>query len=565
MSNKENKNKIIVILFLILIIISILLFYLYKYYFDSNIKYSSSLSEANQAVEAGDDEKAERIYASILAEDNNNINAQYGMVNVALMQGDREKAKSIMDKLAELDEDKDRYTKSLFIYALNTEDYGLAQSLVDKNPELLDAEDDFTSLISGLISNNYLDQAQVSLSNAMAKYPNSQKLRSLALELALLNGDDVKFMEIYKSGVDNLTVKQLNKVIELSKDNLDTDNLIEQLEKSLRMDDTQVDVLKNLYTLYARKDDLIKFWNTRVKLLAAEEELPKLEYNIQGNSFDNSRNMGLAAQQGDIIYFQSSYNHFIYKAPVDNLSDATKLTSTVSKGINVKGDWVYFINLDDNETIYRVKTDASTIEKIWSGEAVRDLVVYGDKIYFINKNNNSFNQINLDGSGHKVINVKPVFQYVLDPENIYYLENESRFLHKQSLNRNGETGEDKVLKEGRFAELVIDEYSNLFYLDLDKGGNIYRTDNEGHSASLISSDLASYLFYHKGYLYYTNWFASRIDINGNHRQQLGAALLKELAVLDSWIFGNPNEPVEYIDLVTFKHDGTEWADLPIRY
>ena len=109
--------------------------------------------------------------------------------------------------------------------------------MVDKNPELLDAEDDFTSLISGLISNNYLDQAKVSLSNAMAKYPNSQKLRSLALELALLNGDDVKFMEIYKSGVDNLTVKQLNKVIELSKDNLDTDNLICLLYTSDAADD----------------------------------------------------------------------------------------------------------------------------------------------------------------------------------------------------------------------------------------------------------------------------------------------------------------------------------------
>ena len=565
MSNKENKNKIIVIVFLLFIVITILLFYLYRYFFDGKTKYSSSLNEANQAVEAGDDEKAERIYASILAEDNDNVKAQYGMVNVALIRGDREKAKSIMDRLAELDEDKNRYNKSLFIYALNTEDFGLAQSLVDKNPELLDGEDDFSSLISGLINNNYLEQAQGSLKKAMDKYPNSQKLKSLALELALLNGDDVKFMEIYKSGVDDLTVNQLNKVIELSKDNIDTDNLIEQLEKSLSMDDTQVDVLKNLYTLYARKNDLINFWNTRVKLLAANEKLPELAYNVQGNSFENSRNMGLAAQQGDIVYFQSSYNHFIYKAPVEDLSQATQLTSTVSSGINIKGDWVYFINLDDNETIYRVKTDASTIEKIWSGEAVRDLVVYGDKIYFVNKNNNSFNQINLDGSEHKVINVKPVFQYVLDPENIYYIENESRFLHKQSLNRNGETGEDKVIKEGRFAELVIDEYSNLFYLDLNKGGSIYRTDNEGQNASLISSDLASYLFYHNGYLYYTNWSASRINVNGNHRQQLGAALLKELAVLDSWIFGNPNEPVEYIDLVTFKHDGTEWADLPIRY
>ncbi len=565
MSKKENKIKITIVLVLLLLVVSVLLFYLYRYFFDGQTKYSSRLSEANQAVQVGDDHKAEQIYSSILAEDKDNISAQYGMVNVALLRNDREKAKDIMDRLSKLDKDKERYTKALFIYSLNTNDFGLAQSLVDKNPELLDNEDDFTNLIRGLIDNNYLDQAHTSLKNAMDKYPNSQKLKSLALDLALLDGDDAKFMNIYKSGVENLTVKQVNKVIELSKDSADTDYLIEQLEKSLSMDDKQVDVLKSLYTLYARKDDLINFWNTRVRILAADEELPVLEYNIQGNSFENSRNTGLAAQQGDTIYFQSSYNHFIYKAPAEDLSQATQLTSTVSNGINVKGEWVYFINLDDNETIYRVKTDASKIEKIWSGEAVRDLVVYGDKIYFVNKTNNSFNQMNLDGSEHKVINVKPVFEYVLDPENIYYIDYENRFLHKQKLNRDGETSEDKVIKEGRFAQLVIDEFSNLFYLDLDRGGNIYRVDNEGQEATLISSEFASYLYYHNGYLYYINWSPSRVDVNGNHRQQLGAALIRELAVLDSWVFGNPNEPVEYIDFVTFKHDGTEWADLPIRY
>ena len=79
--------------------------------------------------------------------------------------------------------------------------------------------------------------------------------------------------------------------------------------------------------------------------------------NTSGNTSGNINNIGIAAQQGDWIYY-SNYNGVdgdkIYKIKTDG-TGKIELTGDRAFYINVAGDWIYYTNNDDGGKIYKIK------------------------------------------------------------------------------------------------------------------------------------------------------------------------------------------------------------------
>lgn len=83
-------------------------------------------------------------------------------------------------------------------------------------------------------------------------------------------------------------------------------------------------------------------------------------------------------------YYQSSANHFyLYKSDEEGKKKEC-LAEQVPKEIYIKDDWIYFTNVSDKQTLYRIQTDGSEMEQILK-EHIDRFIFIGDKIYYLSK------------------------------------------------------------------------------------------------------------------------------------------------------------------------------------
>jgi len=83
----------------------------------------------------------------------------------------------------------------------------------------------------------------------------------------------------------------------------------------------------------------------------------------RGNSISNLQNGGFVAQDQDWIYYMSINPKGIYKTK-NTSNNKQKICDEVGHQLNVVADWLYYINVEDNSHIYKVKTDGSDYEAV---------------------------------------------------------------------------------------------------------------------------------------------------------------------------------------------------------
>lgn len=144
----------------------------------------------------------------------------------------------------------------------------------------------------------------------------------------------------------------------------------------------------------------------------------------------------------------------------------------------VRGDWVYFINVSDSRTLYRVGKDGSGLEKL-SDFPMQELTVLEDKIYFrsvYDREYDPFYQLteedaeddrylysmNLDGTGCELLLPRVCIEFVTDGEWLYYLlyeEGKGYVLYKNS--PDGQQEEQVLQKEDWIWDVL--PYRGEFY------------------------------------------------------------------------------------------------------
>ncbi len=128
---------------------------------------------------------------------------------------------------------------------------------------------------------------------------------------------------------------------------------------------------------------------------------------------------------GSWIYYTeySEYSGKLQKIKTDG-SGKTLVNSGLSRHVNVVGEWIYYINADDNSKLYKMKTDGSGKTKLDEGMSSFPNIA-GDWIFYYNEDTFEYWRMKTDGSGKAALSPKAPPEegsYILPESSSRYLE-----------------------------------------------------------------------------------------------------------------------------------------------
>jgi len=146
--------------------------------------------------------------------------------------------------------------------------------------------------------------------------------------------------------------------------------------------------------------------------------------NTVGNTIGNYANGGIAAAQGNWIYFISNAGTKkiigkIYKMRPDG-TEITQVTTDDAFFIGVIGDWIYYRNEDDLAKIYKIRTNGTERTRL-TDDYTGSLFVSGDWMYYSNIDDDSrIYKVRTDGTGREKISDDSAMGVIVDNDKIYY-------------------------------------------------------------------------------------------------------------------------------------------------
>jgi hypothetical protein len=224
-----------------------------------------------------------------------------------------------------------------------------------------------------------------------------------------------------------------------------------------------------------------------------EEKIPAI--NTYGNTTGNIVNVGIAAIQGEWIYYSNvSHRGELYKIRVDG-SDKTLVGEDNATFINVVGDWVYYSDSFGGEKLYKIRTDGTDLTSLHDN-SVWGLLVAGDWLYYVKHLDNGANartelcKIRTDGTERTV-----VYKGETGPMNVVgdwiYFWNEENDVRKLCKIRTNGT-KYTVLAEGDFNQInVVGEWiyctKKVFGDDMYRMGRdtLYKMRTDGTEFQLV--------------------------------------------------------------------------------
>lgn len=265
---------------------------------------------------------------------------------------------------------------------------------------------------------------------------------------------------------------------------------------------------------------------------------------------------GYLASDKDFVYYLSTEDFKIYRIDREgkNKKLLSRYTSSYS-GILLNGDWIYFVNLDKGERLFRVKTDGSKEEAVSEGKILGDyegFFRYENVLYFHEEDkklqavdltgnermlseklskilsNVKFNsviykgfiynfgidgiyRINLINGNSGKINGEPVFTLKFYGESIYFINYEDHLLYKSKLDGSEAYAltEEKVMLEGPdfdTGRLHVSQ-EGIYYISYkdDEGGSLCRMRNDGSGREVLAEKAEdfvcddNYIYFITGY------------------------------------------------------------------
>jgi hypothetical protein len=100
-----------------------------------------------------------------------------------------------------------------------------------------------------------------------------------------------------------------------------------------------------------------------------------------------------------VYYLNEDDDDTLYRIRSDG-TQRVQITTDTIRCYNVLNEWIYYSNHDDNDSLYRIKSDGTERTKICEGKTSH-IYVYGDWIYYLNEVNQyrfQFYKLSLDGT-----------------------------------------------------------------------------------------------------------------------------------------------------------------------
>jgi len=258
--------------------------------------------------------------------------------------------------------------------------------------------------------------------------------------------------------------------------------------------------------------------------------------NKLGNTFDNINNAGIAARQGDWIYFRNyADNGTIYKVKVDG-TQKTKVVGYSANSISVLNDRICFVAGSANG----LGGSGAAYSTYLGSSYVSLLTTYTDSIFTTQDATyyGTGSGLYTDGSGFyasKRLTNEGGRNYVVDSGWIYYIR-ESAYDAKVY----------KVAISGGDPILVIDNNVNSFsvfngeiYYINHSDHKLYKVDKDGNNATLVSQISMNKINIDSGWIYYINendgYKLYRMTTKGTNNTKLTDWSVEVINVLEDWI------------------------------
>lgn len=224
-----------------------------------------------------------------------------------------------------------------------------------------------------------------------------------------------------------------------------------------------------------------------------------------GNSNGNINNGGIAAKQGDWIYFTSGES--IYKEKIDG-SERVLIINAHANSINVVNDWIYYsAQTYRNDFLYKVKTDGTLEMSLFetnSGDWISGIHIVGDWIYFSvrsieNKSLNKLYKMKTDGSETKIIEIDNAEFLNFEGDWIYYANRGDEWdIYKMRIDGSERT---KLSTESVIEMNISDGW--IYYISIGDS-KIYKMKFDGTNILKLSDERASDLNVSEDWIYYHN-------------------------------------------------------------
>ncbi len=210
---------------------------------------------------------------------------------------------------------------------------------------------------------------------------------------------------------------------------------------------------------------------------------------------------------GWIYYSNVSDNYSLYKIRTDG-SERTKLNDDQSRVLQVSEDWIYYINGSDGASIYRINTDGKRRTKI-NDQRSGYLVVAEGWLYFTlsdNEDPGMIYKILPDGSGKTQLNSDPSRQLVVHKDWVYYAIPDYDY-QIYRVRTNGT--ERELFIEDYFSRILALEEDWIYYRSISLNGRsggpaVYRIGLDGRDKEEILNADVHDLVLTDDWLYYTD-------------------------------------------------------------
>lgn len=310
-------------------------------------------------------------------------------------------------------------------------------------------------------------------------------------------------------------------------------------------------------------------------ILGGEKVVPNtiLTNNVYGNMQGNITNYGLAAEQGDWIYYSNEGLFKINK----NGADKQKLSADEPLFINVVGDWIYYLKVSENQNesnrIYKIRTDGTGKTKI-TDDICFYFTVAGDWIYYMNftsPEGEGIYKIRTDGKlNTKLVDANYAYDINVSGDWIYYSLGEYYEDVQSEINRikTDGTGTQRIYNcdsdSGFIGTIVSGDW--VYFMDAKPNDaeddliyHIYKTkkDGSGKADMVVEDEVLNYNVY-GGWIYYLSDEEEpklyKIKTDGTEKTYLNAGGTVLINIAEDWIYYLSQSDGR---LYRVKIDGTE--------
>ena len=140
----------------------------------------------------------------------------------------------------------------------------------------------------------------------------------------------------------------------------------------------------------------------------------------RGNSFGNLMNFGMMANDNEHVYLD--FGNGLYRFDLSGSNVTELLPDVDADSLNVLDGWIYYINLDDCNYIYKVDTEGNNNQRISEIQTaflyVQDDTIYANSV-FAEFNSNVY-VMDLDGDNTRLLVDQRVHRFYVHGEYIYY-------------------------------------------------------------------------------------------------------------------------------------------------